>query len=305
MNTNINVSISISISLNEFVERSRKTSELPIMLDYFHDRIIHIIHTWIPITQTSDTDLSNRLYQIEEIDQLSKWIVQIRNKNGIIQERDISYGCWIIWYLLFPEWALRILDQFVNGIGCWSDIKYICGFLKRKNIGSRIFETDKENIINVLLEKMVNKLYEDKRKWTDIMSNYFDNRLQFFSSETPTSSRKPLLPRPIARKHISLVAKWIPRESSKYGWLFIDMVNIWAKLNGENINQPRFQRKWCQLFRKTISHLNRELDTLEIKLCSKQWEEIDPALITKGSMKSHFSVLLHILSTPPILCDKK
>ena len=115
----------MNLSLNEFVLRSRNVSELSFMLNLYHDRILDIIHHWVPGTQDSVQNVEF----IKEIDELAGWIVQIRDKHGSIQERDIAYGCWIVWYLLFPEWALRILDQFINGVGCWSDIKYICEFL--------------------------------------------------------------------------------------------------------------------------------------------------------------------------------
>ena len=278
----------MNLSLNEFVLRSRNVSELSFMLNLYHDRILDIIHHWEPDTQDSVQNVEF----IKEIDELAGWIVQIRDKYGSIQERDIAYGCWIVWYLLFPEWALRILDQFVNGVGCWSDIKYICEFLNRPCISSYVVNKDKERITNVLLKKLVHKLYSDKQIWSNIMSDYFENRLQFFSKETPSGSRIPLMNRPNARKHLSLVAKWVPRESSKHGWLFLRMVHIWAKKHGERIREPRVERKWCRSFRQTLSALNRELDTLEIKMCSNQWEGIDPLFLTYGSLDSHFPVLL-------------
>jgi len=288
------------MSLDEFVRRSRIVSDLPTMLNYYHDLILHVIHTWVPGEHVQQVEL------IQEIDELGGWIVQIRSKHGTIVERDIAYGCWVVWYLLFPEWALRILDQFIHGVGCWSDIKYICGFLKRPNICARISDVDKKRIIEVLLEKMVTRLYEDKQRWSEIMSKYFENRLQFFSKETPADSRQPLMPRPVARKHLSLVAKWIPRESSKHGDLFLPMVNVWATLHGHKIRDPRNERKWCRLFRKAVSTLNRELDTLEVKMCANQWEDIDPMFMTAASISTHFTVLLrrskvfqqHVLEHP-------
>ena len=143
----------MNITLDHFVQCSRKTSMFPVTLDQYHDQIIKIIHEWVP----NDIVEKRSAEKIQEITDMAGWIIKIRDRNGEFQERDISYGCWTIWFLLFPEWALRILDQFVHGVGCWADIKHICGFLKRPNIGSRIIDVDKERIIDTLLHKLIEK----------------------------------------------------------------------------------------------------------------------------------------------------
>jgi len=296
----------VSIPLQEFVQRSRKSSELCMMLNYYHDRILYIINTWTP-----NLDAIVRAEQIDKISELAGWIIQIRDKHGQYAERDIAYGCWIIWYILFPEWAMQILDQFVGGVGCWADIKYICGFLNRNDICDRVLDIHKKRITDVLLRKIVGQLYLDNKTWSCIIFDYFSNRLQFFSVETPSSSRKPLLPRPIAKEHLSLASKWMPRESSQYGYLFVPMVHIWAELHGHKIIHTRDYRKWCRLFRKANSKLNRELDTIEVKICAKQWDEIEPNKLTIGSMKEHFSVLIqksknfqqYVLGNPSSMLD--
>jgi hypothetical protein len=52
------------MSLDEFVRRSRIVSDLPTMLNYYHDRILHVIHTWVPGEHVQQVEL------IQEIDEL-------------------------------------------------------------------------------------------------------------------------------------------------------------------------------------------------------------------------------------------
>jgi hypothetical protein len=69
---------------------------------------------------------------------------------------------------------------------------------------------------------------------------------------------------------ISNVAKWIPREKSKYGrWQFDIFIKSFF---GLDMQPTGGQRK---KYRKIISRLNRQLDTPEIKICEKRIEDID------------------------------
>ena len=47
-------------------------------------------------------------------------------------------------------------------------------------------------------------------------------------------------------------------------------------------------------YRKIISSLNRELDTVQIKQCSKKWSKIDPSTQTISTMKRQKNAFLNL-----------
>lgn len=180
---------------------------------------------------------------------ISNIILQVRDKHGNYGgHRDLAYGLLLIWYKYFPENSQQILHSFCNKEGCWADIKYFCQFCK----DNKNFETDK--IIHEALDLMIDQLYEDVKKWDTIYENYLEDRRSIIKD--PYTPQKLNLPKkPNALDHISIVAKWIPREKSKYGWLYNDLVKKWAIKN----NWPKqcSMDKMCRKFRMTISKLNR------------------------------------------------
>ena len=68
---------------------------------------------------------------------------------------------------------------------------------------------------------------------------------------------------------ISLLAKWIPREGHPMA------VECACRL----IPGEMFLGTRMKLYRKRIARLNRLLDTVEIKMCSKSWSKIVPAKV--------------------------
>jgi len=82
----------------------------------------------------------------------------------------------------------------------------------------------------------------------------------------------------------ALVGKWVPRESSKFGWLFSVLATKYFAHYLETAQSPDQKRKAinkCKMdFRKICSGLNRELDTVQIKQCGKVWASIDHSRTT-------------------------
>ena len=88
--------------------------------------------------------------------------------------------------------------------------------------------------------------------------------------------------------NISLVSKWIPREkSSKWGNLYnllaCHYFNYYIRTGKEydSKNQITYSREIkailkCKIqYRKIISMLNKHLNTVEVKMCAKEWKTID------------------------------
>jgi len=72
--------------------------------------------------------------------------------------------------------------------------------------------------------------------------------------------------------HISYLAKWIPRENSKFHWIFNKLVCNWFNLCDIPSEDVSY---YYGTYRKIISKLNRGLNTIEINMCSNNWENIE------------------------------
>ena len=185
----------------------------------------------------------------------------IRHGKG---QHDIAY--MMIWklYKFFPSLAIYMLHRFVKNTGIqpytygsWRDMKYLCGFVKQH---SRHGADD--SLIEICIELVNTQLKEDLNAWK--------------FSENAMNGR-----------YISHVAKWIPRENKKFGWLFDLLANHWGKTQYPYIiksasnydSQIKAHNKYKQLYRKNVSFLNKALDTLEIKLCANRRLLIEPHTI--------------------------
>jgi hypothetical protein len=98
--------------------------------------------------------------------------------------------------------------------------------------------------------------------------------------------------------HPSLVAKWIPRENSKYGDLFNKLALMYFSHYVNTAKTPEKRRnaiaKAKMDFRKLIASLNHTLDTVQIKQCSHKWSEIDPSKQTSITMHKQKKAFLNI-----------
>jgi hypothetical protein len=102
----------------------------------------------------------------------------------------------------------------------------------------------------------------------------------------------------VENEHPSLVAKWIPRETSKYGGLFDELAVKCFNYYLDTANTPEKRRKAINKakmeFRKIISTLNRRLDTVQIKQCEHKWSEINPSKQTSLTMHKQKKSFLNI-----------
>lgn len=96
----------------------------------------------------------------------------------------------------------------------------------------------------------------------------------------------------------SLVAKWIPRETSKYKDLFNKLATMHFEHYIATAKTPEQQRnatnKAKMEFRKLIASLNHVLDTVQIKQCAQKWSEIDPSKQTSITMHKQKKAFLNV-----------
>ena len=86
-------------------------------------------------------------------------------------------------------------------------------------------------------------------------------------------------------KSCSLLCKWIPREGSKkFGWIHKRLAKDFYKVYEKYGWSDKATSKAQTLYRKMVSKLNKYVDTIQIKQCSKMWRTIDFNKVTSVTM---------------------
>jgi len=122
-------------------------------------------------------------------------------------------------------------------VGCWKDVKHIAEYV-------RVRQGYNDWLIEYVVDLMVRQLRLDYQ----VVCNSFNIPL-------------------------SNAAKWCPREKTKYNWIF----NKIAKrmyIPVDDSHQAKFQSR--KQLRKLLSTLNKQLHTIEVKMCSGNDDDIYP-----------------------------
>jgi hypothetical protein len=173
-----------------------------------------------------------------------------------------------------------------NGYGCFKDIKYFCRYVLKK-YSSR--QEKYEPIIGFAITWLNQRLYND---YTEFIKN---------------------------GTYPSLACKWIPREKSKYGWIFKKMA-----IQGANVMTPEILKtvpidnyelyynsihysisfdnmkavtKCNMNYRKVVSCLTKIVDIPEYKQCNKTWSDINPEKITLDAFFRKSNAFLNVDNT--------
>lgn len=96
----------------------------------------------------------------------------------------------------------------------------------------------------------------------------------------------------------SLLARWIPREKSKYKELFNVLVRDYYSdyfiTAGENIEKlKKAEKKACMNYRKIISSINKRLDTVQIYQCGCNYKYINYKKVTSITMNKQKNAFLN------------
>ena len=191
-------------------------------------------------------------------------------------EYELSYLMTRYFYVFFPELAMKLITSFVetgkrdHPYGSWKDLKYLCQHCK----DSYIYDNEIINKItyNEIIEKSCNIYNTQLRK--DYENQYDLNYNQ------------------------SLVAKWIPRENKKFGWLFSKLAESYFQVYIDsavtNDQLLRAKKKCYREYRRILSSLNEKLNTLQIHQCNNTWSQIDFDNVTSISMMKQKTAFLNI-----------
>jgi hypothetical protein len=223
---------------------------------------------------------------------LFKLIAQTRDIVHGKGERDLTYMLISVWYNYLPipaMFALRLITQnmenssvaeldglpeLFSSYGSWADIKHFCNYVHTREKD----EKKKNVLIDTALGLLNHQLAVDKRNWDKTMDDYINDSIVNIMS---------LKTRPCGRDIMSFAAKWAPREKSKFGWMFDKLAEQYCALyleKGEYIAKNDNIDKKKRYYRKLISRLNRELDTVQIKQCSNRWADINPENVSITTM---------------------
>jgi Mg-chelatase subunit ChlD len=185
-------------------------------------------------------------------------------------EYHLTYMQIYEWYQVFPEMAKRAMETLVlhdkegeHPYGSWKDMKYLCDYIKTH-------QSNPSCEYHPLILHAIQVI--NRQLWND--------------STEPDSGR------------LTLVAKWIPREGSPYGWLYNLLVKDYfaayytkAK-NHESVIKAHNKAKMN--YRKLVSNLNRRLDTVQIKQCANAWNTIDHSHNTSITMTRQKRAFLNL-----------
>ena len=199
---------------------------------------------------------------------LFKLIVYTRDIGGGLGERKISYCMLFIWKYHFPLPTAYCLHQMVQDVsyGSWRDIKGFCNFIREH---SEKGEQDPfiETCIGLMNHQLDKDCREDKNK------------------------------------HVSLVSRWIPRETSANKWLFERCALPWIRAFrphylksavGDTSSLVRAINKGKKEYRLICSSLSKSTETIQIKQCANLWETIKPEHIPMKAMTTQQRALSNI-----------
>lgn len=220
-------------------------------------------------------------------------------------ERKLTYMMISVWYKHYPVFAIYALyrlfdllslpekglplDIYLNSylssrkhsFGCWKDIKYFCWYVAEHSAKKK-----DDPLIEIAITIMNDQLNRDLTVVNTCMKSpeysYYDGKYQM-------------------RKYISYVAKWVPRENTKFDWVFDKLALDWAHritpyyfAGGVGVGSFSLSNKYKMNYRRVVSALNRILDTVEVKQCSRMWSVICPENITAGSLAKYKNAFMNI-----------
>jgi len=244
------------------------------------------------ITSEEYTEFMNLLY---------KSIAYTRDVIDGKGEYTLSYMCLFEWYKFHPDYVKHALVQFVrqpcktniytqkwnigyisedcladwaneeesdetvskHPYGSWKDIKYFCHYCK----------TNGMNINDPLISFCIELI--NSQIMIDIAELEYDN------------------------KQISLVGKWVPRESSeKFGWLYeelaCDYFYHYLESSKNDESKKKAIRKCKTEYRKICSKLNKYLETVQINMCSNNWSDINHSKTTSITISRQKKSFLNV-----------
>lgn len=235
--------------------------------------VLHdILNTLKNKHNSSDKHSSELIVASEYLIILYKMIGQTRDIIDGKGECSLTYMMIYTWYQFYPElafFAVKCLVDFgddgqTHQYGSWKDIKYFCDYCHNQIC----------DITHPLIQYSIHLVNAQVRK---------DNENLLANIDT-----------------ISLAAKWVPREKNKisrFGWLYESLACNYFQRYMETSNEkskPAAVLKCKTEYRKMLSTLNKQIDTLQIKQCGKAWADINFNAVTSVSFAKQKKAFLNV-----------
>ena len=259
-----------------------------------------IVQYFYQLVRTEDhTDLEQKLESIlltfrgQETNVLPqmcimyKLIGQTRDIIGGKGEQRLAFMQLWVWYKYYPALAEKAFrhfillngDETVHPYGSWKDIKYWCDFIYKKS-GDK-----KHHLITSALDIAMGQLLYDEARY----ESYIDEKDQKLNCVGARSK--------VDKPFISLCAKWLPREKSKYGWVFRllseKMFGYFQDTAKSVRSKKKAELKGRIILKKLLVRLNRYLDTAQIKMCDKQWSKLNFNHITGQTLRRNSLAIMN------------
>lgn len=181
-------------------------------------------------------------------------------------ECKLAYSMLMVINKIYPEVSGILFKSFltleidgtsVHPYGSWKDIKKLAELYKPQNLGE--VGTKLDFIIRLVNDQLL--VDEEKMK---------------------------------RGEDVSLLGKWVPRESSAHGWLFGPLaLHYFASIIPSEPSEKSIN--YCKMrYRKLLSELNKKLDTTQVKQCGRVWETIDPNHVTSVTLFKNKKAFLNV-----------
>jgi len=245
------------------------------------DKIVYFLKLRLVAEQQLTEKYSDKYFDI-----LYKLILFTRDITFGMGEQTLSHLMIFVWYKYFPIHACSILNflpqysmelaQCGHGsVGSWKDVVFFCKFVK-------YFLGEECPIIETCVGMLNHQL--------DLDVQLLKKRDELGLEDVKEYGKQ---------YGMSLVAKWIPRENSQFGWLFDRCVIQWVRsfrpMYFSSVVTPlqfdKALKKGKREYRKIVSDISRKLYNVQHKQCSHKWETIDlrhTSMTTRSSQHNAF-----------------
>ena len=181
-------------------------------------------------------------------------------------EYKLSYMLLSVWqrhYSSLASFAFRLFvlgdgQRVIHPYGSWKDVKYMIQYMEEDNT-----VCNPESLIAFAVNLMNTQIRQD------------------VVAVTP-----------------SLAAKWVPREKSHFFRLFTRLaLDYFPEYSATAYTETSINKAMTKAkmdYRKIISSLNRQLETVQINQCANTWSKIDPANQTSITMHKQKKAFLNL-----------
>lgn len=250
---------------NNFTNSVTELIEYIIIYNQYNITVVNFIYdTTSNILNLYCNFSKNDMIAKEHLITFMKLIVHIRSVNGY-RKTFASYVMLDALSNFFESGSKLVFKMFVTEVGCWKDIKRFYDYY-----GEYRDNACESNLIHYGIELANEQLKLDMNAMEE--GKY---------------------------EQISYASKWIPREKGKYNSLYCSLAYHYFRNyfndNNNGINEDKACNKAKMNYRKILTSLNKQLDTVQIKQCNKNWSKINPEMQTSKNLKIYKKAFLNKL----------